>query len=273
MRPMKSSAARWAVSDRRASLQAIPRNFKVLGVKVAAVQIPDVVCQMERWIGDGVKGKYIACANVHMIMEAVHRKDFAEVLAQADLVAPDGMPLIWTANRQGLRLKRRVYGPDLLMDFCRSTQEQNYRHYFFGGAEGVAETMVRKLQAQFPLNAVGIMSPPFRKLTPAEDRAMIDKINDARPDIVWVCLGCPKQERWMYEHRDAIQAPVMVGLGQAFDIYAGTLKQAPPFMREHGLEWLFRLFTEPRRLWRRYLVYNSKFIYYNLLQSLGLRSF
>ena len=262
-----------ATAANPAGLSVVRGQFTVLGVHVAAVQIPDVISLIERWIASGTRGKYIALANVHMIMEAVHSRDFAEVLANADLVAPDGMPLIWSAKQQGIRLHRRVYGPDLLIDFCRSTENRNYRHFFFGGEPGVAEKMVRNLQKKFALNCVGTLSPPFRKVDKDEDRDIVETINAAHPDILWVCLGCPKQERWMYEHRADINAAVMVGVGQAFDIYAGTVKQAPSFMRENGLEWLFRLGHEPKRLWRRYFIYNTKFIYYQLLQRLRLRYF
>jgi len=247
--------------------------YNVLGVKLAAVQIPDVITLIEQWIEEGVRGKYIALANVHMVMEAVHRKEFAEVLAKADLVVPDGMPLLWSAKQQGLSLPRRVYGPDLLIDFCRTTQARQYRHFFYGGAPGVAEKMVENLQNKFDLDCVGILSPPFRNLEDSEEYEIIQKINAAQPDIVWVCLGCPKQERWMHNHARSITAAALIGVGQAFNIAAGTLPQAPAFMREHGLEWLFRLCVEPRRLWRRYLIYNTEFIFCKLLQRFGLRHF
>jgi N-acetylglucosaminyldiphosphoundecaprenol N-acetyl-beta-D-mannosaminyltransferase len=210
---------------------------------------------------------------VHMTIEAVQSESFASVLSNASMVVADGMPLIWLGRRQGFVLPRRVYGPDLMVHFLRSTQGRGYRHFFFGGAPGVAEKLVTNLQSQMDVNCVGTVSPPFRTLSPAEDQEVVDSINSARPDIIWVCLGCPKQERWMFEHSTKIEAAAMVGVGQAFDIHAGNLRQAPRIMRENGLEWLFRLCIEPRRLWRRYLIYNSKFIYYNVLQQLGLRDF
>jgi N-acetylglucosaminyldiphosphoundecaprenol N-acetyl-beta-D-mannosaminyltransferase len=251
----------------------VRKHFSVLGVDVDALQIPDVTSVLESWIASGVRGKYVAAANVHMIIEAVQSRDFARVLSEAALVVPDGMPLIWLGRRSGHSLPRRVYGPDLMIEFLRDTQDRDYRHFFFGGVPGIAETLVRNLQSQVRLNCVGTNSPPFRPLSSEEDRQLVSEINSAKPDIVWVCLGCPKQERWMFEHREKIEAAAMVGVGQAFDIYAGNLRQAPAFLRNNGLEWLFRLCIEPRRLWRRYLVYNSKFIFYNLLESLQLRRF
>jgi N-acetylglucosaminyldiphosphoundecaprenol N-acetyl-beta-D-mannosaminyltransferase len=248
-------------------------QFSVLGTRIDAVQIPDAVAIIESWIAAGTRGSYVAAANVHMTIEAVQSESFASVLSNASMVVADGMPLIWLGRRQGFVLPRRVYGPDLMMHFLRSTQGRGYRHFFFGGAPGVAEKLVTNLQSQMDVNCVGTVSPPFRTLSPAEDQEVVDSINSARPDIIWVCLGCPKQERWMFEHSTKIEAAAMVGVGQAFDIHAGNLRQAPRIMRENGLEWLFRLCIEPRRLWRRYLIYNSKFIYYNVLQQLGLRDF
>jgi len=251
----------------------IQERYSVLGLKVDAVQIPDTIDIIEHWIVSGAQGNYIVAANVHMIIEAIQDRSFAVVLERANLVAPDGMPLVWAARQRGFSLARRVYGPDLMLEFIRRTQDRNYRHFFYGGAPGVAERLVANLQSKLAFNSVGVLSPPFRKLTPEEDAAIVRSINSTKPDIVWVCLGCPKQERWMHEHADSIEAAAMIGVGQAFDIYAGTLGQAPAFMREHGLEWLFRLCIEPRRLWRRYLVYNSKFVFYSFLQHFGLRHF
>lgn len=251
----------------------VRERFAVLGIDIDAVQIPTAIRQMESWIAAEEQGKYVAAANVHMIIEAVRNAGFKEILRKADMVVPDGMPLVWRGRRQGFALPRRVYGPDLMFEFCRSTQDKGYRHFFYGGAPGVAEKLVESLRFKMRIHAVGTLSPPFKPLSAAEDEALVEQINAARPDILWVCLGCPKQERWMYDHRNVLDVPVMVGVGQAFDIYAGTLRQAPSVMRENGLEWLFRLCIEPRRLWRRYLLYNSRFLYYSALERCGARKF
>jgi N-acetylglucosaminyldiphosphoundecaprenol N-acetyl-beta-D-mannosaminyltransferase len=251
-----------------------PAVFRVLGVQVHALQIPDVIHQMEAWISHRCGSHFIAVTNVHVLMEARHSLSFKRVLDSADLCVPDGMPLVWIGRSRGYSLKRRVYGPDLLLDFCRETSARGYRHFFYGGARGVPEALATKLKCQFPmLEVAGTCSPPFRPLTPEEDASVVEMINRAGADVLWVGLGCPKQECWMYEHREQLRVPVLVGVGQAFDLYAGRLQQAPVWMREHGLEWLFRLLAEPRRLWRRYLIYNLEFVFSELLEFLGVREF
>ncbi|MGB7437274.1 MAG: WecB/TagA/CpsF family glycosyltransferase [Candidatus Acidiferrum sp.] len=243
-------------------------SFQVLGVPIAALQNPDVIAQMEKWIARRERTRYICVANVHVIMEARHDPSFREVLQSADLCIPDGMPLVWIGRSRGHALRKPVCGPDLLIDFCRKTEEAGYAHFFLGGRPGVANKLANKLQCRFPsMRVVGICSPPFRKLTQQEDYEIVERINRAAPDVLWVGLGCPKQERWMREHRDNLRVPVVVGVGQAFDIHSGETARAPLWMRERGLEWLFRLCQEPRRLWRRYLIYNTKFIYALLCES------
>lgn len=243
------------------SLHDSVSSFLVLGVRIDAVQIPEVVGRFEAWIREKGKSRFVAVCNVHMVMEAHHDRRFMQMLNSSGLTVPDGKPLTWLGRRWGFKLKRRVYGPELLQDFLSLTRGRGYRHFFYGGHPEVTETMVARLRQRFPeLDIAGYYSPPFRTLTEAEDRRVVERINQSRPDIVWVGLGCPKQERWMYEHRDSLQSPVMVGVGQAFNIVAGTLKQAPRWMRERGLEWLFRLLLEPGRLWRRYLVHNTMFV-------------
>jgi N-acetylglucosaminyldiphosphoundecaprenol N-acetyl-beta-D-mannosaminyltransferase len=254
---------------------ALPQklSYQVLGVPIAAVQIPDVVAQMEEWIAGRERSHYICVANVHVIMEGRHDSSFGEVLRSADLCVPDGMPLVWLGRHRGHALHKRVYGPDLLIEFCRMTKDARYAHFFLGGKPGVAEKLSNELQGRFPgFQVAGIYSPPFRQLTQEEDEALIERINRAAPDVLWIGLGCPKQERWMREHRDKLHVPAVVGVGQAFDIHSGDAPQAPGWMRENGLEWVYRLYREPRRLWRRYLIYNTKFIFTLLFESLHSKS-
>ncbi len=235
--------------------------FCVLGVRIDALQIQDVISQMEQWITQRDACRFIAVTNVHVVMEAQHDLSFRRILGTADLCVPDGMPLVWLGQFRGYPLKERVYGPDLLLRFCGDTNSKCVRHFFYGGAAGVPEALASALRSRFPMLVIaGTYSPPFRPLTPEEDASVVAMINRTEADVLWVGLGCPKQERWMYEHRDKLNVPVLVGIGQAFDIHAGRLKQAPIWMRERGLEWLFRLASEPRRLWRRYLILNTKFI-------------
>ncbi len=248
--------------------------FRVLGVRVDALQIPGVVAQMEHWIEERGGGRYIAVTGMHGVVEAQHDSTFKNVLNAADLVVPDGMPLVWLGRLQGQSLPRRVYGPELMLAFCQASAPRGYRHFFFGGAPGVPEQLAEVLQERFPeLQVVGTYSPPFRSLTPQEDEEIIQVIRNAAPDIVWVGLSTPKQEQWMYEHRERLSVPVLIGVGAAFDFHTGRVKQAPLWMREHGLEWLFRLIQEPRRLWRRYIIHGAKFCYWVALELLGLKKF
>jgi N-acetylglucosaminyldiphosphoundecaprenol N-acetyl-beta-D-mannosaminyltransferase len=246
-------------------------SFPVLHSTIHAVQIEETMAIFEQWIFRRERSHYVAFCNVHMVMEAYNNAYFHGALDSADLVAPDGMPLVWAARRHGFPLRRRVYGPDLFLEFCQVTAAKGYRHFLLGGQPGVAETVAARLVKSCPgIQIAGTCSPPFRKQTPAEHRDMINQINDSSADMLWVALGCPKQELWMYENRDRLNVPVIAGIGQAFDLYAGRVRQAPRWARENGLEWAFRLVGNPRRLWRRYLVCNTQFLYCLALDKLGL---
>jgi len=258
----------------RVTAETAPSSFRVLGVRVDAVQISDAVTRMESWIEQRHGNHYITVTGMHGITVAQRDPTFKAVLSTADLVVPDGMPLVWLGRRSGHRLRRRVYGPELMETFLQQTTARGYRHFFYGGAPGVPELLAQRLAERFPgLQVAGTHSPPFRPLTAEEDDAAVREINSSGADVLWVGLGEPKQERWMHEHRDRLNVPVAVGVGAAFDIHAGRLKQAPLWMRENGLEWLFRLAVEPRRLWRRYIIYGSRFIWWVALEQLRLRKF
>lgn len=248
--------------------------YRVLGVRVDAVQISDVVSRMEEWIARRDTCRYIAVSDMHSLMEAQQTASFKHILGAADLVVADGFPLVWLGRRKGFGMKRRVYGPELMERFCEDTAARGYRHFFYGGAPGVAENLGSRLAARFRgLQVAGVYCPPFRPLTPEEDEEMISLLNRARADVVWVGLGAPKQERWMFEHRMRLKAPVLVGVGAAFDFHTGRIAQAPMWIRDHGFEWLFRLSQEPGRLWRRYLIYGTHFAVLVLLEALGLKKF
>jgi exopolysaccharide biosynthesis WecB/TagA/CpsF family protein len=261
-RPVKSSGATKMPSKHHPEgFPKLHETFDVLGVQVNAIQIPDVIDVMKKCIKERKRCHSIAVTGMHGVMEAQHDRAFKEVLNSADAVVPDGMPLVWLGRLRGLSLQRRVYGPELMMSFCEQTAEEGYRHFFYGGAPGVPEKLARILQEKIPsLQVAGAFSPPFRALTQEEDAEIVAAINATAPDIVWVGLGTPKQEIWMRGHRERMRAPILVSVGAAFDIHAGTKAQAPVWMREHGLEWLFRLAQEPGRLWKRYLVYGSEFV-------------
>ena len=249
-------------------------DFRVLGIRVSAIQIPQVVALMEQWIQRGEHGHYIAVTGMHGISEAQSNAEFGHILNDASLVVPDGMPLVWLGRLRGYGLKRRVYGPELMMEFCKATAHNGYRHFLYGGADGVPEQLAAALRSQCPdINIVGTYSPPFRPLKGDEQQRVLDLISSANADVVWVGLSTPKQERWMAEFRNRLRVPVMVGVGAAFDFHTGRQRQAPAWMRENGLEWLFRLGTEPRRLWRRYLVNGSTFVCNVCMELLNLRKF
>ena len=247
-------------------------SFKVLGVRVDAVQIPDVIAKVEGWIAERGPSRYIAVTGMHGVSEAQRDVNFRKVLRAADLVVCDGMPLVWLGRWHGYPLKRRVYGPELTETFCAATGNK-YRHFFYGGAPGVADALAESLQQRHGIRIAGTYCPPFRPLTEAEDRDLVKLIEAAEADIVWVGLSTPKQETWMYDHRDKLSAPAMFGIGAAFDLNTGRLRQAPAWMRENGLEWLFRLGAEPKRLWRRYILSGSVFVWNVSLELLGLKAF
>jgi N-acetylglucosaminyldiphosphoundecaprenol N-acetyl-beta-D-mannosaminyltransferase len=244
-------------------------SFPVLGVRVDAVQIPDAIARIEAWATNRDGCHYVVVADMHVISQAKHDPGFRKVLDSADFLVPDGTPLVWIGRLHGHALRRRVSGPELMLSFFDATARKGFRHFFYGGAPGIPELLAENLQKRFPGTIIaGTYSPPFRQLTAEEDSRIMDMIRQAHPDVVWVGLGAPKQERWMYEHRDRLGLAVLIGVGAAFDLHAGTRKQAPVWMRENGFEWLFRLFQEPQRLWRRYLLHGSKFVYWATLEML-----
>lgn len=248
-------------------------QFRVLGVRVDAAQIPKVIARMEEWIARREGCRFVAVTGMHGVTEAQHDGKFKEILNAAELVVADGYPLVWLGRRKGFpSLRRRVYGPELMEAFCEQTARKGYRHFFYGGAPGVAKELAERFAERYPgLEVAGTYCPPFRAMTDEEDGEAVAAIEAARADIVWVGLSTPKQERWMFEHRERLSVPVLIGVGAAFDFHTGRVARAPDWMRENGLEWLFRLLQEPRRLWRRYLVYGSQFAVLVILESLGWR--
>ncbi|RXF70952.1 WecB/TagA/CpsF family glycosyltransferase [Hansschlegelia zhihuaiae] len=230
-----------------------PARVDLLGVHVSLIRMDDAVDAMASWIAERSR-RYVCITGVHGVIESRRDRFLQALHNRADMVTPDGMPLVWLARRLGHDHIERVYGPDLMLALTALSPARGYRHFYYGGAPGVAERLRDRLSEAHPgLQVVGLISPPFRELSAEEDEETVRTINEARPDILWVGLSTPKQERWMAAHRERIEAPVMVGVGAAFDFLAGVKSQAPEWMRKRGLEWLFRLCSEPRRLWRRYL--------------------
>ncbi len=254
-------------------MMSIKDHSNILGVAISNVNPVFVLRKIDKWI-EGNTPNYICVANVHTVTECQWNPDLRRVVNRAGMVTPDGMPLVWVSRWMGNKQAERVYGPDLLLKVCENSIEKGWKHYFYGGGQGVVELLVKNLTSQFPgLHVAGIGTPPFRKLTDAEDQDVVERINLANPDIVWVGLGMPKQELWMGDHFGRIKAPVMIGVGAAFDFHAGLKPQAPKWMQQNGLEWLFRLLSEPRRLWKRYLINNPVFILLVTLQLLGIKKY
>lgn len=237
----------------------IPR-VEILDVQVSAVNMDMALGAIEEWL-QSRNHNFVCCTSVNGVLAAQDDRRLVGIYRRAGLVTPDGMPLAWIARARGYKHVRRVYGPELMLAICDRFREQGVRHYLYGGAEGVPELLSRRLQDRFPgLQVVGAYSPPFRKLTEVERLQDVERINESSADIVWVGLGAPKQDLWMAENVGRIEAPVLMGVGAAFDFHAGLKRQAPQLMRRTGLEWLFRLLAEPRRLARRYIVGNPRFL-------------
>jgi N-acetylglucosaminyldiphosphoundecaprenol N-acetyl-beta-D-mannosaminyltransferase len=248
-------------------------RLNVLGVGVSALDMRTAMARLRGWVERGER-HYVCVSGVHGVMESQSDEDLRRIHNAAGMVTADGMPLVVLLKLAGFRRAERVYGPDLLLEACRVSAVEGWRHFFYGGGPGVAERLTQRLRDRYPgLTIVGHLSPPFRPLTPEEDHEVVETINSVRPDIVWVGLSTPKQERWMAGHVDRIDAAALIGIGAAFDFHAGVKRQAPRWMQRSGLEWLFRLATEPRRLWRRYLSNNPRFVALVLAQRLGLRKF
>lgn len=260
------------VAKEAAESAAVPTT-NVLGVRVSAVNMDLALAEIDRWIAARTP-HYVILRDVHGVILSQDDPALRAIHNRAGLVTPDGMPLVWLSKLHGHRHVARVYGPDLMLALCEHSLTCGYRHYLYGSSETVLAKLKANLTARFPgLNLVGAYSPPFRPLTPEEDDAVVAMLNAAAPDIIWVGLSTPKQERWMAAHVDRLHAPALMGVGAAFDFHAGMKPQAPRWMQRSGLEWLFRLVTEPSRLWKRYLIYSPRFVYLIALQLSGLRRY
>jgi N-acetylglucosaminyldiphosphoundecaprenol N-acetyl-beta-D-mannosaminyltransferase len=240
----------------------------VLGVGVHAINMQQAVAAIDSAIRDRRKG-YVCVTGVHGVMEAQSDSEFKKILNNSLLTTPDGMPTVWVGRLQGFELMDRVYGPDLMLEICRLSEKRGYRHFFYGGNDGIAERLADSLRSRYQnLNVVGVATPPFRPLNPAEEESLRQRVSEARPDFVWVGLSTPKQERFMAKHFETLDCTLMLGVGAAFDIHTGMTKDPPDWVKQAGLQWVYRFLQEPRRLWKRYLVNNPKFIFKITLQIL-----
>ena len=263
-----ASAPRAAVSARGGATRV-----NVLGVGVSAVSMQQALDTIAGWV-EGRETHYVCVSGVHGVMESHRDETLRRIHNAAGLVTPDGMPLAWLGRAFGGAHVQRVYGPDLMLACCSAFAGRGYRHFFYGGGAGVPERLASRLRERIPsLQVAGCYSPPFRAMTAEEDDALIRRINESGADIVWVGLSTPKQERWMHSHVGRLTAAALIGVGAAFDFHAGLKRQAPRWVQRSGMEWLFRLATEPRRLWRRYLRNNPEFVVRVLVQAAGLRTY
>jgi N-acetylglucosaminyldiphosphoundecaprenol N-acetyl-beta-D-mannosaminyltransferase len=251
----------------------MPKRVNVLGVGISVLNLPSALEAIAAAVRERRKG-YVCVTGVHGVMEAQDDPDFKRILNDAFLCTPDGMPMVWAGKLNGHREMQRVYGPDLMLDLCAWSETSGAKHFFYGGADGVAELLVRKLKEKFPkLQVVGTFTPPFRKLNAAEEENLAKQISAAQPDILWVGLSTPKQEKFMAEYLPKLDATVMIGVGAAFDFHSGRVKQAPRWMQRSGLEWFYRLCSEPRRLGKRYLRNNPLFALKFFGQLSGLKKY
>ena len=239
----------------------LPSRTKVLGIPIASTDYERTL----DWIDDAIRAKrrgYLCVAPVHLVMVAQDDPEVFEAVTGSDFVVPDGQPLVWALRSLGADDPSRVYGPDLMIEACRRASKTGAKMYLFGGRnDGALVQLTLNLRRRFPgLQIVGGHSPPYRPATAEEERAIANEINASGADIVWVGTGQPKQELWMAQMRPQLTTPVLIGVGAAFDFHAGLVPQAPAVLQELGLEWAYRLAREPRRLWKRYLRYNPRFI-------------
>lgn len=247
-------------------------NTYLLSVKISAINMGLALENIESWIAEK-HARYICVAPAHSIMACVNDPHLRPVFNQADMVTPDGMAVVWLLRLKGYQEVRRVYGPDLLLAACAFGLERGWRHHFLGGTPETLERLAANLRSRFPgLQITGLTSPPFHLLSEKEEESLVAEVNASQADILWMGLGSPRQEVWMNRHLGEVKTPVMAGVGAAFDFLSGSKPQAPRWIQQIGMEWFFRLMSEPRRLWPRYRQY-PRFVLLVVLQHLGLIHF
>jgi N-acetylglucosaminyldiphosphoundecaprenol N-acetyl-beta-D-mannosaminyltransferase len=245
----------------------------VLGVGVHAVNLNLAAEMLETAAATG-QGGYVCVTGVHGVMEAQKNARFKKVLDDAWLVVPDGVPMVWLGRWQGFKDMGRVFGPDLMWAVCKKSAGSGHTHFLYGGKPGIAEELQANLEKNFPgIRVVGTYTPPFRPLTPEEKSEFAATLQRTSPDYVWVGLSTPKQEDFMFSNMRSLQCKVMIGVGAAFDIHTGHVKDAPQWIKNAGMQWLHRLCQEPSRLWKRYLVNNTAFVCRTALQLSGIKRY
>ncbi len=254
-------------------MRAAISKQEVLGVGISITTYQDVAARCASWIEakNDEPAHYVCVTSVHGVMEARRDLDFRSILNSADIATPDGMPLVWALRSFGIANQQRVYGPELMLGLCEQAARLRHRVFLYGGHAETLDTLQAKLLDRFPaLRIAGAYSPPFRDLTEEEHDEVLNRIRGAAPDLLFVGISTPKQERWMSAHQSALPGVVMVGVGAAFDFHAGRVPQAPAWVQRHGLEWFYRLTREPRRLWRRYLLVTPWFLPYWAMQKASI---
>jgi N-acetylglucosaminyldiphosphoundecaprenol N-acetyl-beta-D-mannosaminyltransferase len=248
-------------------------SIRLAGVRIDTVDLKSVVARIIDYVVEGTGSGYVVTPNAQHVV--LHQKDsrFREIYENAFLVVPDGVPLLWAARLLGLRLSGRVNGTDLFEALCAEAAERELRVFFLGGREGAAIAAADRLRARHPsLKVCGLYCPPFGfESDPDQESRIVEQINAAQPHVLFVGLGAPKQEYWMYAHRNLLRVPMSLGIGVSFEFVGGLVKRAPLWMQRSGLEWLFRLFAEPKRLWRRYVLGNTHFCALVVREFLSLR--
>lgn len=245
---------------------SLPEKQQIINVGISKTSYAEVVALCRRWFEEResqptCRARYICVTSVHGVIMAQDDPEIASMLNQADIATPDGMPLVWALRSFGARNQQRVYGPTLMLELCRDAAQSGARIFLYGSRQDTLTLLIDRLQQHFPgLTIAGAYSPPFRPLTAEEEEHAQQLIRKADPDLLFVGISTPKQEKWMYAHREAFPGLTMIGVGAAFDFHAGRIRQAPSWMQRNGLEWLFRLSTEPVRLWRRYLLITPRFL-------------
>ncbi|HEX8288834.1 MAG TPA: WecB/TagA/CpsF family glycosyltransferase [Pyrinomonadaceae bacterium] len=247
-------------------------RVNVVGLCANVCSLESVIRKVNQMIESG-NGGYVCFSTVHMVMESYDHPEYGAKVNSADLVVTDGMPLVWMQKLQGAKEASRVRANDLMIALCQYAEKNDLSVGFYGGRLDVIDAIVKRAARETPkLKIAYTFSPPFRHLTEQEDAQIIREINEKAPDILFVGLGCPKQENWMWAHKNKLKS-VMLGVGASFDFYAGNVKESPAWMGKLGLEWLYRLTQEPKRLWKRYLILNPRFIWLAILQLFGLKKF
>ena len=264
----------------KATTVSLPSKQCICGTNISATSYEEVVELCSRWIAQKrralspVPSRYICVTSVHGVMTAREDPELRHSLNLADVATPDGMPVVWAMRSFGRKEQERVYGPTLMLKLCQRAEQEQHRVFLYGSSEEVLAGLREKLLWKFPaIQFAGSIAPPFRPLTAEEEQDIQQRIREANPDLLFVGISTPKQEKWMTRQQQVLPGMVMVGVGAAFDFHAGRVKQAPKWVQDHGFEWLFRLLSEPKRLWRRYVLVTPMFLPHWALQFSGLAKY